>query len=334
LIMGDLAVDNAFTEKWIKSVSELSRLKIGGLSVKCPVCGKRGIAFPYWVPKLAEKPIFVCHTRYHKLASVCEMNREQRRSIREQVKLNKEDIRTLMKNFRPFLLFSGGQDSLSMLSYIKSVNGRRKNGLTALHVNTSAGIPGVERYVKRVCKKLDLDLEIVKPERDFFSLAKKWGIPSPKSRWCCKTLKIRPIRDYLKTVHEPKMVVDGIRAAESTTRAKYLPLWFHPGFGCLSLSPIFFWTDQEVKDFIRKNKLPMIRKNGIPGSAECFCGAYATREDFEILLDNHPDLFDKLSEVEKANNYGYTFIYEKGVKTPLKNLKRKKSKRAKTKRKS
>ena len=319
--------------KWVATVERLSSLKLGGLVVKCPKCSKKGIAFPYWIPKATEKPIFVCHTRYHKLVSVCEMDREQRKLVREKVKLKKEDIRVLMKHFRPFLLFSGGQDSLSMLGYIKRVNGRRKTGLTALHVDTTAGIPEVERYVKRVCNKFDLDLEIVKPERDFFSLAKKWGIPSPKSRWCCKTLKIRPIRDYLKTVHEPKMVVDGIRAAESTARAKYLPLWFHPGFNCLSLSPIFYWSNEEVKDFICKNKLPTIRKNGLAGSAECFCGAYATREDFEILQDSHPDLFDKLLEVEKANNYGYTFIYENGVKTPLKKLKRKKSKNAKTRRK-
>lgn len=312
-------IDN---KNWVKAIESLSKVKIEGFKVECPVCGKNGIAFSYWVPKLYEKPIYICHTRYHKLVSVCELDKEQRNRVRKEIDIPKDDIVKILRNFRPFLLFSGGKDSLSTLHYVKRINGNRKNGITVLHADTTAGLPKIRRYVRRVCKRFELDVNFVKPKEDFFSLAKKWGIPSPKSRWCCKTLKIRPIRDYLKSVDGPKVVIDGIRGAESNARANYLPLWYHPGFDCLSLSPIFYWDDDEVNDYIVEHRLPKMRNDNFGASAECFCGAYSTRGDFEALLDSYPDIFDKLIEVEKANDYGYTFIYENGEKIPLEELKK------------
>lgn len=311
---------------WVNAITSVYGLGLSSLIRKCPVCGKKGLVFPYWVPKIPEKPIFVCHFIRGKLTSLCRLDKTEAEGLRSELSLSKEDIRTLLKSFKPIVLFSGGKDSLCTLSYIKKVNGRR-NGLMALHADTTAGLPRVSRFVKRVCKNLEVNLVTVKPQEDFFSLAKKWGIPSPRSRWCCQTLKIRPMRDYLKTLGEPFIVIDGIRAAESHVRAKYLPLWYHPTFNCLSLSPIIEWTDEDVITYIKKEKLPVSPAYKLGISAECFCGAYANRDDFELLLDIEPDMFDKLAEVERVNKNGYTFLYENGERIPLRTLKRKTKKK-------
>ncbi len=46
------------------------------------------------------------------------------------------------------------------------------------------------------------------------------------------------------------------------------------------------------------------------------------RSDFELLQDIHPEIFDKLVKVEKAQKGKYTFLYEKGEQIPLTSLKK------------
>jgi len=130
------------------------------------------------------------------------------------------------------------------------------------------------------------------------------------------------MRRYLSTVEGPKVVFDGIRAVESNISATYIPVWYHPAFKCISVSPIFRWSDLKVQDYIERHNLPESPAAHLNTSAECWCGAYKCRADFEALLDIHPDIFEKLIEVEKAQRGKYTFLYEKGKRIPLSNVKR------------
>jgi 3'-phosphoadenosine 5'-phosphosulfate sulfotransferase (PAPS reductase)/FAD synthetase len=192
-----------------------------------------------------------------------------------------------------------------------------KRDLTAVHAETTAGFPEVETYVQTVCAQLRVPLAVVHPHRDFFETAKRWGIPSPRSRWCCETLKVAPMRRYLQTIDGPRVIFDGIRAAESTGRAKYTPVWYHPTFKCISVSPIFYWSDEQISRYIRRKELPESPAVRLNTSAECWCGAYQERDDFEALLSMHPEIFDKLLDVENAQKGKYTFLFEKGQRVPL-----------------
>jgi len=125
------------------------------------------------------------------------------------------------------------------------------------------------------------------------------------------------MRRYLQTIEGPRVIFDGIRAAESTDRAKYTPVWYHPTFRCISVSPIVYWSDEQVNHYIRRENLPESPAVGLKISAECWCGAYQSRDDFEALLSVHPEIFDKLLDVENAQNGKYTFLFEKGQQVPL-----------------
>jgi hypothetical protein len=63
--------------------------------------------------------------------------------------------------------------------------------------------------------------------------------------------------------------------------------------------------------------LPESPAVGLNISAECWCGAYQRRDDFEALLSVHPEIFEKLLDVENAQNGRYTFLFEKGQQVPL-----------------
>jgi 3'-phosphoadenosine 5'-phosphosulfate sulfotransferase (PAPS reductase)/FAD synthetase len=276
--------------------------------------------FSQWVKGIGEKPIFVCHKNGSGQAEFCRLDRTQASEIRTELRVCKPDVRKLLAFGTPYVLFSGGKDSLCLLHYLKGIADECGVHITAIHADTTAGFPEVEKYVRKVCRILQIELHVVRPRRDFFETAKKWGIPGPKSRWCCETLKVAPIRRFLQGNDHQKIIFDGIRAAESSARSKYTPVWFHPSFKCLSASPIFYWSDKKVKSYIEQSGLPRSPAEKLGTSAECWCGAYQGRADFEALLSIHPEIFQKLVDVEKAQKGKYTFLYEKGKNIRLEAL--------------
>ena len=142
-------------------------------------------------------------------------------------------------------------------------------------------------------------------------------------------MKVKPVREFLAQAPEPKIVVDGIRAVESLQRSSYLPVWYHPAFHCLSVSPILAWSDRRVRSYVEASGLPKSPATDLGCSAECWCGAYKTRSDFEKLLEVHPEIFEKLVQVEEAQRGRFTFVYEAGLQIPLESLRPRKARTAK-----
>jgi 3'-phosphoadenosine 5'-phosphosulfate sulfotransferase (PAPS reductase)/FAD synthetase len=307
----------SFEQAWAEAAVLVASKRLHGLTARCPACGRKGTAFSKWVKGLRQKPLYICHLDRRGCLQACHLNAEQASRVKKDLSIFREDILKLIRLGRPFALFSGGKDSLCLVARMRQLAKAAGRDLTAVHAETSAGFPEVETYVQVVCAQLGVPLAVVRPHRDFFETAKRWGIPSPRSRWCCETLKVAPMRRFLKTIEGPKVIFDGIRAAESTGRAKYTPVWYHPTFRCISVSPIFYWSDEQIDYYIRRENLPESPAARFNTSAECWCGAYQGRNDFEALLSMHPEIFDKLLDVEKAQNGKYTFLFENGQRIPL-----------------
>ena len=307
--------------QWWKPIGDsFTNTNIKGLKAKCPKCKQTGIIITRWVKGPRLKPVYILHLGTNK---VCELDPSQSQRIRKNISISDSDIKILLKIRRPFVLFSGGKDSLATLAYLRSLTNSSGKNITALYIDTTAGLPENTEYIKKVCRYLKVKLKIVRPKVDYFTLVKKWGIPSFQYRWCCRELKIKPIEDFLATIKEPKVVFDGIRAAESRIRKQYIPIWYHPSFKCLSVSPIFYWSDQDVISYINSNGIPKTMLHSLGSSTECWCGAYKTETDFRNLYDLNKEMFEKLARVEKENKSRYTFLYKKGRKIPLRILEKK-----------
>jgi 3'-phosphoadenosine 5'-phosphosulfate sulfotransferase (PAPS reductase)/FAD synthetase len=305
---------------WEEAARLVASRRISGLQVPCPRCGSKGMLFSKWVNGQPVKPLYVIHGNGTGRLKSCPLDVAQAARARLGTKLTRDDVAKLLRLGKAYALFSGGKDSLCLIEYMRRMAKRAGVEITALHADTTAGFPEVESYVRRVCRKLDVKLEVVRPLCDYFELAKRWGIPGVKSRWCCETLKIAPMRRFLQGVEGPKVVFDGIRAAESRLRATYVPVWYHPSFRCISVSPIFGWSNEKVARFIDDSRLPLSPVAETGTSGECWCGAYKGRADFEALLKIRPEIFNKLVTVEKAQKGRYTFIYEDGERVPLTTL--------------
>lgn len=313
---------NSYSEWWLPIKEAYFGLSLKSLRVTCPRCHEKGLVTTRWKKGPALKPLYILHIKWRRVRRVCELNQKQADNIRGKVSVLESDVKQLLATRKSFVLFSGGYDSLATLFYLRNVSKNVGGDLTAIYVDTTAGLPANKSYVKKVCKYLDVRLKVVKPEVDYFTLAREWGIPSFGYRWCCRELKIKPIEKYLSGIKESKVVFDGIRAAESNIRKQYIPIWFHPSFKCLSVSPIFYWPNDRVISFVNSNGLPKTFLHSLGTSTECWCGAYKTEDDFKKLYDLDREMFQKLLQLEEKVKTGYTFIYKNGKRKSLKSVKK------------
>lgn len=318
--MDNFNTNNKNNKWWTPIEKSFTGISLKSLKVICPNCKENGLVVTRWIKGPALKPIYILHIERGRVKKVCELDEKHSQKIRNKVSISKTDIKSLIQTRKSFVLFSGGNDSIATLMYLKNVAKTVESDLTAIFVDTTVGLPTNIKYVKKVCKYLGVKLKIVRPKVDYFTLVKKWGIPRFKYRWCCRELKIKPIAEYLNKIKEPKVVFDGIRAAESNIRRQYIPIWYHPSFKCLSVSPIFYWSDEKVISYVNSNGIPKTFLHSLGTSSECWCGVYKTKSDFEKLYNLDKNMFFKLAEVEEKSKNGYTFIYENGRKISLRAL--------------
>ena len=161
------------------------------------------------------------------------------------------------------LAFSGGKDS-QVLYHITKMSGVKFKA----HMNlTSVDPPEVLRFIRREYP----DVILHTPPMSIYEMAKKKGcLPTMRTRWCCAELKEKKRDNSVQLL--------GIRKKESSRRNKrneieidnYSPSttldqWdeheevmhqCNVGKDRLLISPIIYWTRQEVWQFLNSKAIP------------------------------------------------------------------------------
>lgn len=161
--------------------------------------------------------------------------------------------------------FSGGKDSQCLYHLVKLAGVKAKT-----HMNlTSVDPPEVIRFVKKEYP----DVELIKPKMSIYDMAKKKCIlPTRVLRWCCAEFK--------ETSGAGKVTLIGIRREESARRAnrgeisasikgkrteETFDQWSEHeekmvtcvgGKDKILVSPIIYWTEQDVWEFLNRNGIP------------------------------------------------------------------------------
>lgn len=175
--------------------------------------------------------------------------------------------------------FSGGKDSQACL--IQAFKQYGGGNLTAVFCDTGWEHPDTYKHVNDVCLQMGVRLITLKSKYDFVSLAAhKKRFPSTNARFCTSELKMKPMIDYVLSLKESCIIIQGIRAGESTARAAmeeecmYFKSYFQPNkkgrtenyrskdvkewcsqYDASVLRPIFKWSAQQVIDCILDARL-------------------------------------------------------------------------------
>lgn len=226
-----------------------------------------------------------------------------------------------------FVMFSGGRDSLVVLDLAC----KSWPDFKVIYIDTKISLPECNEYVKEICDSKGLELIILNPERDFWSLVKRWGFPGkwasgfPK-RWCLRELKQKPLRKLMKRYGWDTALAWGIRRQESTQRMRspyyQKKVMADRRLKVMVLYPILDWSDNDVLSYIHKNKLPVNPCYKIYGvNGNCYYCPFITKKSYYIRLrTNHPELFANIIEAEQAMRKGGSALARKGRRIYMQNI--------------
>lgn len=139
-----------------------------------------------------------------------------------------------------YLAYSGGKDSDTILALAKMAGVK----FDAHYQLTTVDPPEVVRHIKA-----HPEVEIHRPEKTMWQLIVENGMPPLRQmRYCCRILKERG--------GEGRVVVTGIRQAESVKRSKR-QLWeTDRKLDKQYLNPIVDWSESDVWEFLKGHEIP------------------------------------------------------------------------------
>jgi cysteine desulfurase/selenocysteine lyase len=193
--------------------------------------------------------------------------------------LERNAIRTIRHHIhdRPCanVSFSGGKDSTAVLHLA------RKAGVKlAFFLDTGIEFPETVEFVQ------SQGVDIVRKAGDFWQAVEKAGPPGKDHRWCCKLLKLHPLKLYLAETG-PCVTMQGNRWYESWNRADLDEASQNPANPLqLNISPIRNWRALEVFLYLwwQKAAINPLYEQGIERIGCYLCPAMLESEYEELRL--------------------------------------------------
>ena len=141
-----------------------------------------------------------------------------------------------------FVCFSGGKDSIVMAKLFEMAGVK----YTLNYSNVTIDPPELVQFIKR---EYPQTLWSAAKKNLPMRMAEKGVPPTRLMRWCCAEYKEQGGNGKFKAI--------GVRAAESPRRkGLWQPIRTDAHFKAPIMSPILYWTDEDVWAFIRGNEMP------------------------------------------------------------------------------
>ncbi len=197
--------------------------------------------------------------------------------------------------------FSGGKDSTAVLHLARAA------GVTsAFFIDTGLEFPETLEFIRSE------NVQIIPKGNDFWQGVEKAGPPGKDHRWCCKLLKLFPLKVYLSKIG-PCVTVQGNRWYESWNRAGLDETSQNPANPLqLNISPIRSWRALEVFMYLwwKKIKYNPLYEKGLERIGCYLCPAMLESE-YELLKTTHPKMINRWEEFlnKWAERKGYPSEY-------------------------
>ncbi|MDR0438883.1 MAG: aminotransferase class V-fold PLP-dependent enzyme, partial [Methanocalculaceae archaeon] len=176
--------------------------------------------------------------------------------------------------------FSGGKDSTAV-RYIA-----QKAGITdVFFIDTGLEFPETIEFVQ------NQNVRLIQKAGDFWKAVEKAGPPGKDHRWCCKLLKLNPLKIHLAET-DSCITVQGNRWYESWSRASLELISQNPNNPLqINISPIRSWRALDVFLFLWLREIPYnsLYECGYERIGCYLCPAMLESE-FAMMHKTHPDM--------------------------------------------
>lgn len=242
--------------------------------------------------------------------------------IAEAIEASKAD-----PSVRHVVSLSGGKDSSALAIFMKAQHPELK--VEYIFCDTGAELPETYDYLDRL--EAYLGQEIVRLSAlDLLGIAKKGNrnafdiwlnevyggyLPNPRSRWCTRVLKIEPFEKFIGTGTAYSYI--GIRADENRDgySSKKTPVLSHKP----NIIPVYPFREHKIS-LDQVTKILEDSGLGYPTYYEwrsrsgCYFCFYQQMGEWQGLIENHRDLFEKAKSYEKfVGNKKYTWVEGKSL---------------------
>lgn len=214
---------------------------------------------------------------------------------------------------RHILGVSGGRDSAALAVWMRE--NRPEIELEYFFTDTGKELPEVYDFLDRLEGFLGKPILRLNPDRDFDFWLKEYGnfLPSPRTRWCTRQLKLRPLEQWLRADLEAGQVIHSYVAirADEPSREGYTS------------------THENMRVHLplreagidRRGVLELLESAGVgepayyqwrsrSGCTFCF---YQQKIEWVRLMRTHPDAYADASNYEKtAHANGTPFTWSQG----------------------
>lgn len=214
---------------------------------------------------------------------------------------------------RHVLGLSGGRDSAALALYMSE--NHPELDIEYFFTDTGKELPEVYEFLGRLEGRLGKTIQRLNPDRDFDFWLKQYKhfLPSPKTRWCTRQLKIRPFEEWIWPYLESggKAVSYVAIRADEDYREGYSST--HP-----NLSVRLPFRERGID---KAGVLELLDASGVglpeyyrwrsrSGCTFCF---YQQKIEWVRLMEEHPDAFDEAKAYEKnAVDHGSPFTWSQG----------------------
>lgn len=214
---------------------------------------------------------------------------------------------------RHILGISGGRDSAALAIWMRE--NRPWIDLEYFFTDTGKELPEVYDFLDRLEGFLGKPIQRLNPDRDFDFWLAEYGnfLPSPRTRWCTRQLKLRPLEQWLKPDLEAGVTVHSyvaIRAdepsregyqASNTNMQVHFPLR-EAGIDRRGVIEILEGSSVGEPDYYKWRSRS--------GCTFCF---FQQKIEWVRLMREHPDAFAEAQGYEKnAQEHGSPFTWSQG----------------------
>jgi 3'-phosphoadenosine 5'-phosphosulfate sulfotransferase (PAPS reductase)/FAD synthetase len=214
---------------------------------------------------------------------------------------------------RHILGVSGGRDSAALAIYMRQA--RPELAIEYYFTDTGKELPEVYDFLDRLEGFLGQQIRRLNPDRGFDFWLAEYGnfLPSPKSRWCTRQLKLRPLEQWIRPDLEAGVVIHSYVAIRADESAREGYQSTHPNMH-VHLPLRDAQIDRTgVLDLLRNADVgePLYyRWRSRSGCTFCF---FQQKIEWVRLQREHPEAFEEAKRYEKrAIDHGSPFTWSFG----------------------
>jgi hypothetical protein len=195
---------------------------------------------------------------------------------------------------------SGGRDSAALAVYMRQQH--PELDIDYFFTDTGKELPEVYEFLTRLEGFLGKEIRRLNPDRDFDFWLGQYNnfLPSPKTRWCTRQLKLRPFEQYVRPLLDNGVEVFSYVAIRSDEEFRQGYNAKHPNMKVL----LPFKTDgidkARVIEILESSGLGLPKYYAWRSRSGCTFCFFQQKIEWVRLMREHPEAFEEAKRYEKT----------------------------------